>query len=134
MIAYALLCSSIRVVRFHFLCFGIRGSLILPMHRCITTDWTLRRVESIARAIRPKVMKEIELSENLKLEYMVVVWCLVAMRELIKFKDSQQSCFRDQIIKIMFVPKLAYREHGVPKETAEYKIFFVHGFDSCRLA
>lgn len=27
---------------------------------------------------------------------------------------------------------LAYKEHGVPKDNAKYKIFFVHGFDSCR--
>ncbi|KAL7184895.1 hypothetical protein ACSBR2_026942 [Camellia fascicularis] len=27
---------------------------------------------------------------------------------------------------------LAYKEHGVPKETANYKIILVHGFGSCR--
>nr|GLL36406.1 uncharacterized protein LOC109181737 [Ipomoea trifida] len=27
---------------------------------------------------------------------------------------------------------LAYKEHGVPKDKAKYKIVFVHGFDSCR--
>lgn len=27
---------------------------------------------------------------------------------------------------------LAYKEHGVPKEAAKYKIIYVHGFDSCR--
>jgi hypothetical protein len=27
---------------------------------------------------------------------------------------------------------LAYKESGVPKEEAKYKIIFVHGFDSCR--
>ncbi|KAK7392604.1 hypothetical protein VNO78_21047 [Psophocarpus tetragonolobus] len=27
---------------------------------------------------------------------------------------------------------LAYKEHGVPKDAAKYKIIFVHGFDSCR--
>ncbi|KAK3010375.1 hypothetical protein RJ639_012600 [Escallonia herrerae] len=27
---------------------------------------------------------------------------------------------------------LAYKEHGVSKETAKYKIVFVHGFDCCR--
>eukprot|EP00268_Persea_americana_P054011 TRINITY_DN6159_c0_g1_i7.p1 TRINITY_DN6159_c0_g1~~TRINITY_DN6159_c0_g1_i7.p1 ORF type:complete len:113 (-),score=13.31 TRINITY_DN6159_c0_g1_i7:924-1262(-) len=27
---------------------------------------------------------------------------------------------------------LAYKEHGVPKDMAKYKIIYVHGFDSCR--
>jgi pimeloyl-ACP methyl ester carboxylesterase len=27
---------------------------------------------------------------------------------------------------------LAYKEHGVPKDEANYKIVFVHGFDNCR--
>ncbi|XP_019191906.1 PREDICTED: uncharacterized protein LOC109186401 [Ipomoea nil] len=27
---------------------------------------------------------------------------------------------------------LAYKEHGVPKHTAKYKVIFVHGFGSCR--
>lgn len=27
---------------------------------------------------------------------------------------------------------LAYKEHGVPKEVANYKIIFIHGFGSCR--
>ncbi|KAA8516709.1 hypothetical protein F0562_016785 [Nyssa sinensis] len=27
---------------------------------------------------------------------------------------------------------LAYKEHGVPKDVAKYKIVYVHGFDSCR--
>ncbi|KAK1375764.1 AB hydrolase-1 domain-containing protein [Heracleum sosnowskyi] len=27
---------------------------------------------------------------------------------------------------------LAYKEHGVPKDTAKYKIVYVHGFTSCR--
>ncbi|KAF6147783.1 hypothetical protein GIB67_006756 [Kingdonia uniflora] len=27
---------------------------------------------------------------------------------------------------------LAYKEHGVPKDNAKYKIVFIHGFDSCR--
>lgn len=27
---------------------------------------------------------------------------------------------------------LAYKEHGVPKDTANYQIIYVHGFDSCR--
>ncbi|XP_019153142.1 PREDICTED: uncharacterized protein LOC109149675 [Ipomoea nil] len=27
---------------------------------------------------------------------------------------------------------LAYKEHGVPKDKAAYKIVYVHGFDSCR--
>ncbi|MQL76095.1 hypothetical protein Taro_008471 [Colocasia esculenta] len=27
---------------------------------------------------------------------------------------------------------LAYKENGVPKEKANYKIVFIHGFDSCR--
>ncbi|XP_022935255.1 uncharacterized protein LOC111442192 [Cucurbita moschata] len=27
---------------------------------------------------------------------------------------------------------LAYKEHGVPKDSAKYKIIFVHGFRSCR--
>ncbi|KAL4605840.1 hypothetical protein ACB092_09G059100 [Castanea dentata] len=35
-------------------------------------------------------------------------------------------------IKLSDGRHLAYKEHGVPKETANYKIVFVHGFDSCR--
>ncbi|KAL5976357.1 hypothetical protein ACLOJK_020688 [Asimina triloba] len=27
---------------------------------------------------------------------------------------------------------LAYKEHGVPRDEARYKIVYVHGFDSCR--
>lgn len=27
---------------------------------------------------------------------------------------------------------LAYKEHGVPKDKAKYKIVFVHGFGGCR--
>lgn len=27
---------------------------------------------------------------------------------------------------------LAYKEHGVPRDAAKYKIVYVHGFDSCR--
>uniref|UniRef100_A0A5B6ZEL9 AB hydrolase-1 domain-containing protein n=1 Tax=Davidia involucrata TaxID=16924 RepID=A0A5B6ZEL9_DAVIN len=27
---------------------------------------------------------------------------------------------------------LAYKEHGVPKDVAKYKIVYIHGFDSCR--
>ena len=27
---------------------------------------------------------------------------------------------------------LAYKEHGVPKDKAKYKMVFVHGFQSCR--
>ncbi|GKV38953.1 hypothetical protein SLEP1_g46800 [Rubroshorea leprosula] len=27
---------------------------------------------------------------------------------------------------------LAYKEHGVPRDVAKYKIVYVHGFDSCR--
>lgn len=27
---------------------------------------------------------------------------------------------------------LAYKEHGVPKDKASYKIIYIHGFDSCR--
>ncbi|XP_022882943.1 uncharacterized protein LOC111399712 [Olea europaea var. sylvestris] len=29
---------------------------------------------------------------------------------------------------------LAYKEYGVPKDKAKYKIIFVHGFDNCRLS
>ncbi|MCL7043353.1 hypothetical protein MKW94_006347, partial [Papaver nudicaule] len=28
---------------------------------------------------------------------------------------------------------LAYKEHGVPKDEAKYKIVYIHGFDSYRL-
>ena len=35
-------------------------------------------------------------------------------------------------IKLSDGRHLAYKEHGVPKDTAKYKIVFVHGFDSCR--
>ncbi|XP_065616813.1 uncharacterized protein LOC112017295 isoform X3 [Quercus suber] len=35
-------------------------------------------------------------------------------------------------IKLSDERHLAYKEHGVPKEKANYKIIFVHGFDSCR--
>ncbi|XP_030925526.1 uncharacterized protein LOC115952485 [Quercus lobata] len=35
-------------------------------------------------------------------------------------------------IKLSDGRHLAYKEHGVPKEMANYKIVFVHGFDSCR--
>ncbi|ESR43465.1 hypothetical protein CICLE_v10011980mg [Citrus x clementina] len=35
-------------------------------------------------------------------------------------------------IKLRDGRHLAYKEHGVPKDNAKYKIFFVHGFDSCR--
>ena len=35
-------------------------------------------------------------------------------------------------IKLSDGRHLAYKEHGVPKEKANYKIVFVHGFDSCR--
>ena len=35
-------------------------------------------------------------------------------------------------IKLSDKRHLAYKEHGVPKEKANYKIVFVHGFDSCR--
>lgn len=35
-------------------------------------------------------------------------------------------------IKLRDGRHLAYQEHGVPKENAQYKIVFVHGFDSCR--
>lgn len=35
-------------------------------------------------------------------------------------------------IKLKDGRHLAYKEHGVPKDTAKYKIVYVHGFDSCR--
>ncbi|KAK9290464.1 hypothetical protein L1049_008634 [Liquidambar formosana] len=35
-------------------------------------------------------------------------------------------------IKLSDGRHLAYKEHGVPKDIANYKIVFVHGFDSCR--
>lgn len=35
-------------------------------------------------------------------------------------------------IKLSDGRHLAYKEHGVPKDKANYKIVFVHGFDSCR--
>ncbi|XP_075638636.1 uncharacterized protein LOC142610648 [Castanea sativa] len=35
-------------------------------------------------------------------------------------------------IKLSDGRHLAYKEHGVPKEKANYKIVYVHGFDSCR--
>lgn len=35
-------------------------------------------------------------------------------------------------IKLTDGRHLAYNEYGVPKDTAKYKIVYVHGFDSCR--
>ncbi|PSS01373.1 Lysophospholipase BODYGUARD 2 precursor [Actinidia chinensis var. chinensis] len=35
-------------------------------------------------------------------------------------------------IKLSDGRHLAYKEHGVPKDKAKYKIVYVHGFDSCR--
>eukprot|EP00268_Persea_americana_P050020 TRINITY_DN5410_c0_g1_i1.p1 TRINITY_DN5410_c0_g1~~TRINITY_DN5410_c0_g1_i1.p1 ORF type:complete len:373 (-),score=72.13 TRINITY_DN5410_c0_g1_i1:238-1356(-) len=35
-------------------------------------------------------------------------------------------------IKLRDGRHLAYKEHGVPKDKAKYKIVYVHGFDSCR--
>ncbi|KAK9289678.1 hypothetical protein L1049_007836 [Liquidambar formosana] len=35
-------------------------------------------------------------------------------------------------IKLSDGRHLAYKEHGVPKDIAKYKIVFVHGFDCCR--
>ncbi|KAL3754145.1 hypothetical protein ACJRO7_001402 [Eucalyptus globulus] len=35
-------------------------------------------------------------------------------------------------IKLRDGRHLAYKEHGMPKDVAKYKIVFVHGFDSCR--
>lgn len=35
-------------------------------------------------------------------------------------------------IKLSDGRHLAYKEHGVPKHRATYKIVFVHGFDCCR--
>ncbi|XAR64654.1 hypothetical protein NMG60_11008413 [Bertholletia excelsa] len=35
-------------------------------------------------------------------------------------------------IKLTDGRHLAYKEHGVPKDKAKYKIVFVHGFDCCR--
>nr|DAD28814.1 TPA_asm: hypothetical protein HUJ06_030282 [Nelumbo nucifera] len=35
-------------------------------------------------------------------------------------------------IKLRDGRHLAYKENGVPKDKAKYKIIFVHGFDSCR--
>lgn len=36
-------------------------------------------------------------------------------------------------IKLRDGRHLAYKEHGVPKDAAKYKIIFVHGFGSYRL-
>jgi hypothetical protein len=35
-------------------------------------------------------------------------------------------------IKLRDGRHLAYKEHGVPKDEAKYKIIFVHGINSCR--
>ena len=35
-------------------------------------------------------------------------------------------------IKLSDGRHLAYKEHGVPKDRAKYKIVYVHAFDSCR--
>ncbi|OVA05999.1 hypothetical protein BVC80_1707g104 [Macleaya cordata] len=35
-------------------------------------------------------------------------------------------------IKLSDGRHLAYKEHGVPKDQAKYKIVYIHGFDSCR--
>ncbi|XP_014494919.1 uncharacterized protein LOC106756833 isoform X1 [Vigna radiata var. radiata] len=35
-------------------------------------------------------------------------------------------------IKLRDGRNLAYKEHGVPKDVANHKIIFVHGFDACR--
>ena len=35
-------------------------------------------------------------------------------------------------IKLRDGRHLAYKEHGVLKDEAKYKIIYVHGFDSCR--
>lgn len=35
-------------------------------------------------------------------------------------------------IKLRDGRHIAYKEHGVAKESAKYKIIYVHGFDSCR--
>ncbi|KAI9090690.1 hypothetical protein K1719_028543 [Acacia pycnantha] len=35
-------------------------------------------------------------------------------------------------IKVRDGRHLAYREYGIPKDAANYKIIFIHGFDSCR--
>ena len=35
-------------------------------------------------------------------------------------------------IKLTDGRHLAYKEHGVPKDKAKYKIVFVHGFGNCR--
>ncbi|KAF7804306.1 putative alpha/Beta hydrolase [Senna tora] len=35
-------------------------------------------------------------------------------------------------IKLRDGRHLAYKEHGVPKDAAKYKIIYVHGFDNCR--
>ncbi|XVF55700.1 hypothetical protein PTKIN_Ptkin06aG0058100 [Pterospermum kingtungense] len=35
-------------------------------------------------------------------------------------------------IKLKDGRHLAYKEHGVPRDTANYKIVFIHGFDCCR--
>ena len=36
-------------------------------------------------------------------------------------------------IKLRDGRHLAYKEHGVPRDAAKYKIIGVHAFDSCRL-
>ncbi|KAE8668427.1 germin-like protein subfamily 3 member 2-like [Hibiscus syriacus] len=38
----------------------------------------------------------------------------------------------ESIIKLKDGRHLAYKEHGVPRDAAKYKIVYVHGFDSCR--
>lgn len=35
-------------------------------------------------------------------------------------------------IKLRDGRQLAYKEHGVSKDVAKFKIIFLHGFDSCR--
>ena len=35
-------------------------------------------------------------------------------------------------IKLRDGRHLAYKEHGVPKEVATYKIIYIHGFRTCR--
>lgn len=35
-------------------------------------------------------------------------------------------------IKLKDGRHLAYKEHGVPRDKAKYKVIYVHGFDSCR--
>nr|ACA35281.1 hydrolase family protein [Cucumis sativus] len=52
-----------------------------------------------------------------------------------RMKSKQSNSLRLSLaprIKLRDGRHLAYKEHGVPKDKAKYKIVSVHGFDSCR--